>query len=277
MCLHQKRHPFFWRLLHLVKLFAAFCGLDEQPFHLCSIFRRERIAKTLELGCKSIDLGKQGIVVEQEQQLCPHRFVDLSDPRQIAERVAGVFHQMGIVMRIHERDGDDVRQLGEKADHLIMLLHAEDSDMMEVQDLGQLPRCAHRFLAVAFCRDDDVWALRNIEYWRIRCRSSPAIGCAAMNSTSSLEHLLDTVSDIDLDPADITQQGAGAESVLMRADPVDHDVRIQAEDHDVCLGEQGFRIDRPFIDQPVRQRMIDGLLPSGHAVYGTAGFFSPMA
>ena len=63
---------------------------------------------------------------------------------------------MGIVMRIHERDGDDVRQLGEKADHLIMLLHAEDGDMMEVQDLGQLPRCAHRFLAVAFCRDDDV-------------------------------------------------------------------------------------------------------------------------
>ena len=108
---NQKR---MWQKYHIFLLFikqgSTRCGLDKEMLHLFRVLFFKTIPEMRDCRDELIGFIEQDVFVQKEQ-LGPHILIDGSNSGQIAETVTGVFHQMGIVMGIHQTDGNHMGQL----------------------------------------------------------------------------------------------------------------------------------------------------------------------
>ena len=99
---------------------------------------------------KSVHLVKQSFLVHKEK-LRPHSVVNLGYSGKIAEGVARVFFKPLRFVAGHKRDRDTVCELGEKGDHLVVLIGGENADSCKAENLAEILAGLNSLVAIFLC------------------------------------------------------------------------------------------------------------------------------
>lgn len=222
----------------------------------------------LQLGefvYEEIHLVKKDVLIGHEQ-LAPHEIVDPRDAGQIAEGVAREFFHVLLVVAGHEGDGDAVGQLGEEADHLVVLLGGEGGDVGKAQKSAQLDTGEDGLGGVLFGGGDDV--VGSDEHFVgavLHPRHLPSChGVGGDELHVGAQHFLNAVHDAPLDTRHVGEEGSALEEVLVLFDPLHENVGVEGEDHQIRLPDHtGVRLGGALINEPLADGVVDGALLQG--------------
>ena len=143
----------FW--LFFIEERPAFGGNPHHSAHGFAVAVLQAGAQLGKFRKELIHGIEEHILIEQEQ-LAPHIIIDPGDPGQIPEGIAGVVLQLFPVVAGHQRDRDTVGELGNKADHFIVLFRRKDRNMGKPHQPPQLQTVLNGGFGIACGGSHDV-------------------------------------------------------------------------------------------------------------------------